>query len=156
MLALDPGGALEAILKLVEAGNGDIDVTAPWKRNKAGDTQGVADALYSALEGTRLLSVLLTPLLPHVAGLIRRQLGLGDTPLADWAHETQWGGLPGGLHTEEAQPIFPRIDIKKNIPPPAEKPKKETTPKMAETTPPPPPILGSLRRLPRPCPTRLP
>ena len=135
MLALDPGGALEAVWKLVEAGNGDIDATAPWKRNKAGDTQGVADALYSALEGTRILSVLLTPLLPHVAGLIRAQLGLGDTPLADWAHETQWGGLPGGLKTEDAQPIFPRIDTKKNVPPPAEKPKKETTLPMAEITP---------------------
>ena len=139
MLALDPGGALAAVIKLVEGGNGDIDRTAPWKLNKAGDTQGVADALYAALEATRIVGVLLTPLLPHVAGLIRAQLGLGDAPLADWAHETRWGGLPAGLKTEEAQPIFPRIDTKKtdtkNTPPPAEKPKKETTPKMAETTP---------------------
>ena len=144
MLALDPGGALEAIIKLVEAGNGDIDTTAPWKLNKAGDAQGVADALYTALEGTRIISILLTPLLPHVAGLIRLQLGLGDAPLADWAHETVWGGLPGGLKTEEAQPIFPRIDTKKNTPPQAEKPKKETTLKMAENMPPPPPILAQL------------
>ena len=139
MLALDPGGALAAVIKLVEGGNGDIDRTAPWKLNKAGDAQGVADALYAALEATRIVGVLLTPLLPHVAGLIRAQLGLGDAPLADWAHETRWGGLPAGLKTEEAQPIFPRIDTKKtntkNTPPPAEKPKKETTPKMAETTP---------------------
>jgi len=142
MLALDPGGALAAVLKLVEAGNGDIDANAPWKRHKAGDTQGVADALYAALEATRIISVLLTPLLPHVSGLIRAQLGLGNAPLADWAHETIWGGLPGGLKTEEAQPIFPRIDTKKNAPPPADPPKKEPKPKMAETTPPPPPILG--------------
>ena len=139
MLALDPGGALAAVIKLVEGGNGDIDRTAPWKLNKAGDAQGVADALYAALEATRIVGVLLTPLLPHVAGLIRAQLGLGDAPLADWAHETRWGGLPAGLKTEEAQPIFPRIDTKKtdtkNTPPPAEKPKKETTSKMAETTP---------------------
>ena len=139
MLALDPGGALAAVIKLVEGGNGDIDRTAPWKLNKAGDAQGVADALYAALEATRIVGVLLTPLLPHVAGLIRAQLGLGDAPLADWAHETRWGGLPAGLKTEEAQPIFPRIDTKKNdtknTPPPAEKSKKETTPKMAETTP---------------------
>ena len=135
MLALDPGGALEAVWKLVEAGNGDIDTTAPWKRNKAGDAQGVADALYAALEANRLISVLLTPLLPHVAGLIRSQLGLGNAPLADWAHETRWGGLPGGLKTEEAQPIFPRIDTKKSTLLPAAQPKKEITPPMAETTP---------------------
>ena len=142
MLALDPGGALEAVWTLVEAGNGDIDRTAPWKLNKAGDAQGVADALYTALEATRIIGVLLTPLLPHVAGLIRAQLGLGDAPLADWAHETRWGGLPGGLKTEEAQPIFPRIEIKRETPPLADKPKKEPKPKMAENTPPPPPILG--------------
>ncbi len=142
MLALDPGGALASIIRFVEAVNGDIDRAAPWKLNKVGDTQGVADALYSALEATRLIGVLLTPLLPHVSGLIRAQLGLGNAPLADWAHETPWGGLPGGLHTEEAQPIFPRIDTKKNTPPPADPPKKEPKPKMAETTPPPPPILG--------------
>lgn len=142
MLALDPGGALKSVIKLVEVGNGDIDTTAPWKLNKAGNAQGVADALYSALEATRIVSVLLTPLLPHVAGLIRAQLGLGDAPLADWAHETVWGGLPAGLKTEEAQPIFPRIDTKKTTPPPADRPKKETTPPMAENTPPPPPTLG--------------
>ena len=62
MLALDPGGALASIIKLVDGGNGDIDTTAPWKLNKAGDAQGVADALYTALEGVRLIAVLLTPL----------------------------------------------------------------------------------------------
>ena len=139
MLALDPGGALAAVWKLVEAGNGDIDTTAPWKLNKAGDTQGVADALYAALETTRIISVLLTPLLPHVAGLMRLQLGLADIPLADWAHETIWGGLPAGTKTEDAQPIFPRIDTKKN-----ETPNKEPKTKMADIMPPAPPTLAQL------------
>ncbi len=140
MLALDPGGALGAIWKLIEAGNGDIDTTAPWKLNKAGDTQGVADSLYAALETTRIVSVYLTPFLPHVAGVIRSQLGLSNAPLTDWNAETIWGGLPGGTRTEEAQPIFPRIDtkFKQEI---VRAIKKETKPKM-EDMPPPPPILG--------------
>ncbi len=142
MLALDPGGALAATWKLVEAGNLDIDTTAPWKLNKAGDTQGVADALYSALEATRIISVLLTPLLPHVAAVIRAQLGLAETPLADWASETVWGGLPGSTRTQEAQPIFPRIDTKKEQTQ-TEQTRKDTAPKMAETMPPPPPVLGA-------------
>ena len=134
MLALDPAAALAAIWKLIEAGNGDIDATAPWKLNKAGDTQGVADALYAALETTRIISVYLTPFLPHTAGVIRRQLGLGDAPMTDWNAETNWGGLPGGTRTGEAQPIFPRIDTK-NL---AQAPKKEAKPKMEEMPPPPP------------------
>ena len=152
MLALDPGGALAAAWKLVEAGNGDIDRTAPWQRHKAGDAEGVADALYAALEATRLVSVLLTPLLPTVAAVIRAQLGLAEAPLGDWAHETRWGGLPAGLRTEEARPIFPRIDTKtQNAKTQNTKDQKEPKPKMAETqmaetqmaeTPPPPPNLG--------------
>ncbi len=141
MLALDPAGALAAIWKLIDAGNGEIDMTAPWKLHKAGDAQGVADALYAALETTRIAGAYLTPFLPHTAGVIRRQLGLGDAPLSDWSAETSWGGLPSGTRTEEAQPIFPRIainhaikiDTKVDV-------KKETKPKMEET-PPPPPIL---------------
>ena len=137
MLALDPGGALAAIWKLIEAGNGDIDTTAPWKLHKAGDTQGVSDALYAALETTRIVSVYLTPFLPHVAGVIRSQLGLGNAPLTDWNAETRWGGLPGGTATQEAQPIFPRIDTKKNA-----VLKKEPPPKMEENTPPAQPNLA--------------
>ena len=136
MLALDPGGALAVIWKLIEAGNGDIDTTAPWKRHKAGDILGVADALYAALETTRIVSVYLTPFLPHTAEVIRRQLGLGTAPLTDWNAETRWGGLPAHTRTEEAQPIFPRIDTKN-----AQTPKKENAAKMTENMPPPPPIL---------------
>ena len=144
MLALDPGGALAAIWKLIDAGNGEIDTAAPWKLHKAGDAVGVADALYAALETTRLAGVYLTPFLPHVAAVIRSQLGLGNAPLIDWDAETRWGGLPGGTRTQEAQPIFPRIDTKSQFK--AAGPKKETQkepkPKMENNTPPPPPALA--------------
>ena len=140
LLAFDPGGALASVWKLVEAGNVDIDATSPWKRDKAGDTQGVADALYAALESTRILSILLTPLLPHIACLMRAQLGLGDVPLRDWLQETQWGGLPGGTKTLEATPIFPRIDTK-NADSNKKENKKEKTP-VTENMPPPPPNLS--------------
>ena len=136
MEAFDPGGALAAIWKLVEAGNGDIDTTAPWKRHKAGDTQGVADALYAALEAVRIISILLTPLLPHVAEVMRQQLGLSETPLGNWAQETRWGGLSSGMKTLEGQPIFPRIDTKANS-----SKQKELTIVTENTPPPPPPLL---------------
>ena len=136
MEAFDPGGALAAIWKLVEAGNGDIDTTAPWKRHKAGNTQGVADALYAALEAVRIISILLTPLLPHVAEVMRQQLGLSETPLGDWAQETRWGGLSSGMKTLEGQPIFPRIDTKANS-----SKQKELTIVTENTPPPPPPLL---------------
>lgn len=127
MLALDSGAALAAIFRLVGAANKDIDTQAPWKRNKEGDTQGVADALYTALEASRLAGILLAPFLPHTARLIREQLGMGSLPLGRWQEETQWGGLPAGTKTREAQPIFPRIDTKA-------RPPKETKPTVTEPT----------------------
>ena len=135
MLALDPGGALASLWKLIDAGNGEIDTTAPWKLYKAGDTLGVSDALYAALETLRIVSVHLTPFLPHTAGIIRRQLGLGSVPPTDWNAETRWSGLPAGTRTEDAQPIFPRIDTKQT------EQKKESKPKMEDNMPPPPPLF---------------
>ena len=111
LTALDPAGALTAIWRLVNAGNEDIDTTAPWKRHKEGDAEGVADALYTALETLRIVSILIAPFLPHVATRIREQLGLLDAP--QWSDAAQWGLLPGGTKTQEGQPIFPRIVTQK-------------------------------------------
>ena len=134
MTALDPAAALTAIWQLVNAGNEDIDAAAPWKRYKEGDAPGVADALYTALEATRIVSIMLAPFLPHVAARIREQLGLTDPPR--WADILDWGGLPAGTKTPEAQPLFPRIDTKKTAnPTPAKEPKPAVT-IPAEPTPP--------------------
>lgn len=108
MDALDPGGALGAALRLADRGNKQIDTDAPWKANKAGESERVDDALYAALETLRVVSVLLTPFLPHTARAIREQLGV--TEAAAWFDTQTWGLLPGGTQTQEAQPLFPRIE----------------------------------------------
>ncbi len=112
MLALNPAGALEAVWRLCKAANEDVDTQAPWRRHREGDAQGVADALYTTLEATRLAAALLHPFLPHTTALMRAQLGLDDVPVENWAAETQWGRLPAGTQTQTAQPLFPRIDTK--------------------------------------------
>ncbi len=113
MRVFSPSGALLAVGRLVKAANETIDTQAPWKRYKEGDTQAVADSLYTALEASRLAAVLLAPFLPHTATLILQQLGLSGQAPALWNEATQWGGLPGSTQTQEAYPIFPRIDTKK-------------------------------------------
>jgi len=107
--ALNPSGALTAVAKLIATGNKEIDTAAPWKKFKEGDTDGVADALYSALETTRIASVVLSPFIPHSAQLIRTQLGL-PAPAYVPPFETArtWGLLPAGTITQEGTPIFPR------------------------------------------------
>ncbi len=133
MLALDPGAALLAIGRLVKAANETLDTQAPWKRHKEGDAQAVADSLYTALEASRLAAALLAPFLPHTSTLICQQLGLGDAPAQLWSISTQWGGLPGGLQTQDAQPIFPRIDTKKREQPVTEVPATPAPPQATPT-----------------------
>lgn len=127
LLALDPSGALEIIERLVRAANEDLDTQAPWKRFKEGDTQAVADSLYTTLEAARIASVLLEPFMPYTAREIRRQLGIGAVARDTWQMESQWGRLPAGTKTLEAEPIFPRIDLKNAKTNSPREPKKPVT-----------------------------
>jgi methionyl-tRNA synthetase len=122
MDALDPGAALASIWRLVGAANKEIDTSAPWKLNKAGDTEGLDRALYTILEINRILSVLIHPVMPHVADAIRRQLGITE-PAGAWAREAVWGGLAEGSLVSTATPIFPRTTNKS----------KETAQPVSET-----------------------
>ena len=109
LAALNPGQALEEIWRLVKAVNKEIDTSAPWKRHKEGDVEGVADALYCALETIRIVSVLIAPFLPYTSTALRRQLGLDDIAIPEWQSAHIWGELPVGTVVATPEPIFPRI-----------------------------------------------
>ncbi len=112
VLRYNPGGALEAIARFADVNNKAIGTAQPWKKNKEGDTAAVAQALYTALEGNRILSVLLAPFLPATSAAIRDQLGIPDTVPAKWSDASAWGLLPAGSTTSGGEPLFPRIDTK--------------------------------------------
>ncbi len=113
MDVFNPGQALEAIARFVTINNKAIDTAAPWKRAKEGDTQAVRDALYTALEASRVLSVLLEPFMPKASREIRRQLGIDPELTQSWDEALAWGGLQPGTTALQAEPIFPRIDKQK-------------------------------------------
>ena len=85
---------------------------APWKAAKAGETEAVAEAVYNALEGVRLATYLLSPVMPGVAAEVASQLGLASLTSGTWEESTHFGALPGGIKTGEPAPLFPRIDMK--------------------------------------------
>lgn len=111
LLAYNPPLALEAIVRFGATINKAIDTAAPWKRHKAGEQEAVQDALYMALEANRILSILIAPFMPKVSDAMRWQLGL--TAPVSWRDASQWGLLSAGTRTQEATPLFPRIDTKK-------------------------------------------
>lgn len=87
--------------------NGYLERSAPWLKAKAGDAVRVADILYNAAEALRLVSVLLSPVMPGKAGEIWRRLGW--QPPEDLRAGLAWGGLQPGNRVESGEPLFPRV-----------------------------------------------
>jgi methionyl-tRNA synthetase len=120
---LDFRTAAEAVLALAIEANGYLNERAPWKRIKQPDQQGaVAEDLYAVLEATRLVAVLLTPLVPELAARMLEQLGLepfrsdGSAPPAlstapDWTAARAWGILAGGAPLPEPVPVMQRLEL---------------------------------------------
>lgn len=121
----DWGVALQAVWNLLGAVNKYLAQQAPWLLSKAGDEAGVADAVYNALEGTRLAAYLVAPVMPHVAQEIGRQLGVADlTAPGTWDTASKFGALLPGTRTGEPSALFPRIE-NKPAPVPAKAPKPQ-------------------------------
>jgi methionyl-tRNA synthetase len=113
MEALEPNRALEAAWQLLSTINVFLQEKQPWNLAKDGDDgrPELEAVLYAALEGLRIASILAEPFIPGIAAELRAQLGAGDLPI-DMGDATNWGGLPAGTRLGDAQPLFPRIDIK--------------------------------------------
>ncbi|MDO5036701.1 MAG: methionine--tRNA ligase [Tissierellia bacterium] len=105
--------ALEAIWKLVSRTNKYVDETEPWVLAKDPDPTRLYTVLYHLAESLRIISVLLTPFLPHTAKEIRSQLGLGDQVALEEAKN--WGLLEVGGQTEKKGIIFPRLDVEAEL-----------------------------------------
>jgi methionyl-tRNA synthetase len=105
---LDLSVALETLWGFVTRANQYVEESAPWKLAKDPATAPRLDAvLYNLAESVRLISVLVTPFMPTVAGQIRVQLGVGET-LMTLAEEVQWGRLPAGTKLGQVAPLFPK------------------------------------------------
>jgi methionyl-tRNA synthetase len=111
--------AAEAILQLASAANGYLNDRAPWSAMKQpGQEQQVGSDLYAVLESSRLVAVLLAPLLPELSARMLEQLGLepfdsertaaGPSP---WRSALTWGGLPAGQPLPPPQPVMQRLEL---------------------------------------------
>ncbi|HIK25713.1 MAG: methionine--tRNA ligase [Thermosynechococcus sp. Uc] len=105
-------------LTLARAGNKFLDEEAPWKRYKAGETEAVAEILYSVLESVRLVAYVLAPIIPQLSEAIYRQLGytvqfntavVAPDLLSD--RQAQWGVLPALQPLANPEPIFQKLPL---------------------------------------------
>jgi methionyl-tRNA synthetase len=110
--ALEPHRALEAIWQLLSAINGFIQDRQPWAMAKQGEAARpeLESTLYAALEGLRITSLLIDPVMPSIARRLRHQIGAEGAPV-DLEEATGWGQLPDEARLEKSEPLFPRIDV---------------------------------------------
>ncbi len=111
MEAVEFSLALSHVFKFISVMNKFIEETKPWTLNKEGKQEELANFLYSLLEGIRIVSLYIYPVMPSTANAIRRQLKLASDSFS--LKESSWG-LVDTFSIEKKSPLFPRIDIKNN------------------------------------------
>ncbi len=103
---------IQSIWDLISLMNKTIDTTAPWQLAKDADRQAeLRTVIYNLLEGLRIVSGLIYPIMPDSAKKIQTQLGLDpQTPFYFLTHLANWGHLQPGTALPKFKPLFPRID----------------------------------------------
>lgn len=109
--------ALTEIWKLVGRTNKYIDETTPWVLAKSQEHRPrLGTVLYNLAESLRIISTLISPFMPGTPGEIRHQLGIDDIEgLKAWESLGSFGKIPAGTRVCKGEPIFPRLDVKKEL-----------------------------------------
>ena len=113
--------ALEAIWGLISRVDKFIVEKKPWtlaKSSDPADSAALEDALYTAAEALRVVTVLVSPVLPASAQKLWEILGCdGKVEALQWG-SLAWGQLPKGgkVQTLPETPLFPRLKAEEVIP----------------------------------------
>lgn len=107
--------ALQDIFKVVGRANKYIDETTPWVLAKDPSKRDrLATVLYNLSEVIRITSTLLAAFIPSSAEKILNCYGIDLNGLSLDTVE-KFGYLKAGTMVTKSQPIFPRIDVKKEL-----------------------------------------
>jgi methionyl-tRNA synthetase len=101
--------AIEDVLELVRATNRYIEKNKPWALAKEGQKEKLGNVLYNAAETLRLVSILLSPIMPEKCGSVQKQLGLRDNAIGNLT----WGYLEPGTSVNPGKSLFPRLQAPK-------------------------------------------
>ena len=105
--------ALAEIFKVISRANKYIDENAPWVLAKSEEQKPrLARVLYNLLETVRVCAGLLAPFMPDTSAEIAKRLGGASM---DWDSLNQFGVLRHEAATVAGAPLFPRIDMDKEL-----------------------------------------
>ncbi len=116
MDALDAPAALGEIFKLIQRANKYIDETAPWilAKNENGKER-LASVMYNLAESIRIAGVFLKPFTPDCAGKILSVFGFDASAFDTFETVRTFGYLKGGIEVKAIAPLFPRLDMEKEL-----------------------------------------
>jgi methionyl-tRNA synthetase len=110
--------ALETIWGLIARVDKFIVERAPWKLAKAEDAESrrrLDETLYTSAEALRIVTALLSPVIPDSTAKIWSQLGY-NTPVTEVrTRDLHWGKLAAGQPLGAVSAVFPRADAKASI-----------------------------------------
>ena len=116
MDALDCPQALAEIFRLVQRANKYIDETTPWILAKdEGKKARLGAVLYNLAESIRIAAVYLKPYITKAPDEILGCFGIDGAEVKDFESANRFGVLRVGTAVKKAPPIFPRIDVKKEL-----------------------------------------
>jgi methionyl-tRNA synthetase len=101
--------SLEKVFVFIGTMNKFIEETKPWALWKEAKKDQIMNFLYALLEGIRVVSIYLWPVMPSTAESIFNQLGLSREGLTlagcDWGKQKEF-------IIKKDFPLFPRIEVK--------------------------------------------
>ncbi len=109
-MKLDKG--ISAIFAAVRHANKYFEASAPWKLAKENNAERLDTVLYCGVEALRIISGLLSPIMPEKACELRKALGFSSDELPSMKELHEWGILKPGTKLADIPPLFPRIDSK--------------------------------------------
>ena len=108
---VSPTEALKAAWTFVRKGNAYIEEVAPWALAKDdAQKRRLEVVLYELVDALRIMSMMLSPIIPRAAQELWNRLGLEGSVEQHTFEEARWGSLEPGTRVGKGGALFPRID----------------------------------------------
>ena len=108
--------AANEVLSLAIKTNLYLNENQPWLLIKKEDNLPlVKEIIYNVLESTRIIGLLLLPLLPELSSKINEQLGSIYRKEIPWQQQLSWGLLISNSSLPRPTPIINKLEYEQNI-----------------------------------------
>jgi len=108
--------ALGEIWEFLGMLNKFIDTEKPWALAKDPEKkEELGTVIYTVLEGIRHLACFIAPFMPETAVRMAEMLGMDGLISDGVLSELKWGGLKPGTRLRKGEPLFPRIEKKREV-----------------------------------------